>query len=124
MATAAEQAEKEARWFMAPTDAGGRINSLSLAHLVQQVQRANCRCLILDLRAARVIRLYDVKLLVQARDVLRGRKGRLRVVARAGSEVARLLKLHQLDHFFFLCESLEEAWHDRAVPAGFDSAPA
>jgi hypothetical protein len=123
MATAAEREENGGSWFMAPTDAGGRINSLGLAHLIQQVQRANCRCLVLDLRAARVIRVYDVKLLVQARDVLRGRQGRLRVVARAGSEVARLLKLHQLDHFFFLCESLEEAWNGRAVPASLESAP-
>jgi anti-anti-sigma regulatory factor len=124
MATAAGQEEHGASWFMAPTDAAGRINSLGLAHLVEQVKRANCRCLVLDLRAARVIRIYDVRLLVQARDVLRGRQGRLRVVARAGSEVARLLKQHQLDHFFFLCESLEEAWHSRAVSTGFESATA
>jgi hypothetical protein len=107
MATAVAPEENGGSWFMAPTDAAGR---------------ANCRCLVLDLRAARVIRIYDVRLLVQARDVLRGREGRLRVVARAGSEVARLLKQHQLDHFFFLCESLEEAWRHRAASVGFESA--
>ena len=99
MATAAGREEHGASWFMAPTDAAGRINSLGLAHLVEQVKRANCRCLVLDLRGARVIRICDVRLLVQARDVLKGREGRLRVVARAGSEVARLLKQYQLDHF-------------------------
>jgi hypothetical protein len=124
MATAAVQEENGGSWFMAPTDAAGRINSMGLARLVEQVKRANCRCLVLDLRAARVIRIYDVRLLVQARDVLRGREGRLRVVARAGSEVARLLKQHQLDHFFFLCESLEEAWRHRATSVGFESATA
>src|SRR5438105_13031976 len=119
MATVAGREENGASWFMAPTDAAGRINSLGLAHLVEQVKRANCRCLVLDLRAARVIRICDVRLLVQARDVLKGREGRLRVVARAGSEVARLLKQHQLDHFFFRCESLEEASHGRSVSTDF-----
>jgi anti-anti-sigma regulatory factor len=116
MTTAAERDEPGTRWFMAPTDGSGRINSFSLAQLLEQVKRARCRCLILDLRAARVLQAYDVKLLVQAREVLRGRQGRLRVVARAGSEVARLLKQHQLEHFFFVCESLEEAWNDRPAP--------
>jgi len=62
---------------------------------------------------------HDVKPLVQAREPLRRRQRRLRVVARAGSGVARLLKQHQLDHFFFGCESLEEAWNGRA---GFETA--
>lgn len=115
MSTAAEREENGASWFMAPTDSSGRINSFGLAQLLEQVKRTNCRCLILDLRAARVMQAYDVKLLVQAREVLRERQGRLRVVARAGGEVARLLKQHQLDHFFFLCESLEEAWNSRAA---------
>jgi hypothetical protein len=25
------------------------------------------------------------------------------------------LKQHQLEHFFFVCESLEEAWNDRTI---------
>jgi anti-anti-sigma regulatory factor len=124
MATVAAREEHGASWFMAPTDAAGRINSLGLAHLVEQVKRANCRCLVLDLRGARVIRICDVRLLVQARDLLKGREGRLRVVARAGSEVARLLRQHQLEHFFFLCESLEEAWQGRAPSPGWESATA
>ena len=45
-----------------------------------QVKQANCRCLVLDLRAARAMQIYDVKLLLQARDLLRGRNGRLRVM--------------------------------------------
>jgi len=119
MSTAAEREESGASWFMAPTDGSGRINSSGLAQLLEQVKKANCRCLILDLRAARVMQTYDVKLLVQARELLRGRQGRLRVAARAGSGVARLLKQHQLDHFFFGYESLEEAWNGRA---GFETA--
>jgi anti-anti-sigma regulatory factor len=115
MSTAAGREESGASWFMAPTDGSGRINSSSLAQLLEQVKRANCRYLVLDLRAARVMQAYDVKLLVQAREVLRERRGRLRVVARAGSEVARLLKQHQLDHLFFMCESLEEAWNGRSA---------
>jgi anti-anti-sigma regulatory factor len=115
MSTAAGREESGASWFMAPTDGSGRINSTGLAQLLEQVRRANCRCLVLDLRAARVMQAYDVKLLVQARELLRERRGRLRVVARAGGEVARLLKQHQLDHLFFLCESLEEAWNGRAA---------
>lgn len=120
MTTAAERNEDGARWFMAPTDPSGRISSFGLAHLLEQVMRARCRCLILDLRAARVLQAYDVKLLVQAREVLRARQGRLRVVVRAGSEVARLLKQHQLQHCFFVCESLEEAWNDRS---GLETTP-
>jgi hypothetical protein len=120
MTTAAERDEQRDRWFMAPTDGSGRINSFSLAQLLEQVKRARCRCLILDLRTARVLRIYDVKLLVQTREVLRGRQGRLRVVARAGSEVARLLRQHQLEHFFFVCESLEEAWNGPSGPETTD----
>jgi anti-anti-sigma regulatory factor len=114
MATAAEQDGSGASWFMAPTDGSGRVDTSSLTQLLERVKKTNCRCLILDLRAARVMQAYDVKLLVQARDMLRERQGRLRVVARAGGAVARLLKQHQLDHLFFLCESLEEAWSTRA----------
>jgi anti-anti-sigma regulatory factor len=99
-----------ASWFMAPIDGSGRVNTAGLTQLLAQVKQANCRCLILDLRAARVMQIYDVKLLLQTRDLLRGRHGRLRVVARAGGAVARLLKQHQLDPLFFLCESLEQAW--------------
>lgn len=99
-----------AAWFMAPIDGSGRVNTTGLTQLLAQVKQANCRCLILDLRAARVMQIYDVKLLLQARDLLRGRHGRLRVVARAGGAVAHLLKQHQLEPLFFVCESLEEAW--------------
>jgi anti-anti-sigma regulatory factor len=112
-----------ARWFMAPTDGSGRVNTASLAQLLAQVKQARCCSLILDLRAARMMQAYDLKLLVQARDLLRARQGRLRVVARAGGEVARLLKQHQLDHLFFLCESLEEAWGDTAAGPELDPTP-
>jgi anti-anti-sigma regulatory factor len=118
MAVETEQAESATSWFMAPTDAGGRVNTASLTQLLRQITQANCQCLILDLRSVRVIQEYDVRLLVQARDLLRGRDGRLRVVARAGGAVARLLKQHQMDPLFFLCESLEEAWRSRSLPAG------
>lgn len=97
------------RWYMAPIDGSGRVNTAGLTQLLAQVKQANCRCLILDLRAARVMQTYDVKLLLQARELLRGRHGRLRVVARAGGAVARLLKQHQLEPLFYLCDSLEEA---------------
>ncbi len=124
MATAREQDGNSDRWFLAPTDGTGRVNRSSLTHLLEQVRKANCRCLILDLRAARVVQSYDLKLLIQARDLLRKRQGRLRVVARAGSAVARLLKQHQLDPLFFLCESLEEAWTSCARRGGGDNSPA
>src|SRR5437867_1117720 len=122
MATAGERDQNRTSWFMAPTDASGRVITSSLTQLLQQVKKANCRLLILDLRAARVMHTYDVKLLVQAREMLRERQGRLRVVARAGGEVARLLKQHRLEHLFFLCESLEEAWNVSAGWPGSDAA--
>ena len=112
-----------ASWFMAPIDGSGRVNTASLTQLLAQVKHARCRNLILDLRAARVMQSYDLKLLVQARELLRERQGRLRVVARAGGEVARLLKQHQLDHLFFLCESLEEAWDSSTSSPGIEPAP-
>ena len=121
MATAGERDQNRTSWFMAPTDASGRVITSSLTQLLQQVKKANCRLLILDLRAARVMHTYDVKLLVQAREMLRERQGRLRVVARAGGEVARLLKQHQLEHLFFLCESLEEAWNGGTGRPGADA---
>jgi hypothetical protein len=110
MAMEAPVCGQGASWFMAPIDGSGRVNTAGLTQLLAQVKQANCRCLILDLRAASMIQVYDVKLLLQARDLLRGRHGRLRVVARAGGAVACLLKQHQLEPLFFLCESLEEAW--------------
>jgi anti-anti-sigma regulatory factor len=110
-------------WFMAPTDGSGKVNTASLTQLLTQMKKANCRCLILDLRAARVMQTYDLKLLIQARDMLRERHGHLRVVARAGGAVARLLKQHQLAPLFFLCESLEEAWSNRSDAAAQPFTP-
>jgi hypothetical protein len=124
VATAKEQEGKGARWFLAPTDEAGRVNRATLTHLLEQVRNADCRCLIVDLRAARGVQTYDLKLLLQVRDLLRERQGRLRVVARAGSAVARLLQQHQLDPLFFLCESLEGAWTSGARRGHGDSSPA
>ena len=119
MATETPFGGQGASWYMAPIDGSGRVNTAGLTQLLAQVKQANCRCLILDLRAARAMQIYDVKLLLQARDLLRGRHGRLRVVARAGGAVARLLKQHQLEPLFFLCESLEQARAaDTPLPVG------
>jgi anti-anti-sigma factor len=97
-------------WFLGVTGPLDAVSVAGFRETVKGLLGEKCRSLVLDLRRVSYADSQGIRALLQLRDEMMQRRGRLRLVLPEGSRLRRALHLLQFDALFQIYSTPAEAW--------------
>ncbi len=97
-------------WFVGLSGPLDLVSVATFRETVARLLAARCRLLVLDLRRVSYADSQGIRALLQLRDAMMQRRGKLRLVLPETSRLRRSLKLLQFDALFQIYTTPAEAW--------------
>lgn len=97
-------------WFLGVTGPLDAVSVGGFRETVTGLLSEKCRSLVLDLRRVSYADSQGIRALLQLRDEMMQRRGRLRLVLPESSRLRRALRLLQFDALFQIYSTPAEAW--------------
>jgi anti-anti-sigma factor len=105
-------------WFLGLTGPLDAVSVAGFRETVSGLLGEKCRSLVLDLRRVSYADSQGIRALLQLRDEMMQRRGRLRLVLPETSRLRRALHLLQFDALFQIYATPAEAWRSEQPKAG------